>query len=121
MIFWCRISLLEQKADLLGDDLGSEISILTNSLGNLRNQLLNFNGASSGGAGGRLGQDEMSVALGGVENRLNSLLDRVQARKQMQHTTGNGNEGHNGSATHNNQHQDIEIISRYTNRTIFMD
>ena len=121
MIFLCRISLLEQKADLLGDDLGSEISILTNSLGNLRNQLLNFNGASSGGAGGSLGQDEMGVALGGVENRLNSLLDRVQARKQMQHITGNGNEGHNGSATHNNQHQDIEIISKYTNPTIFMD
>ena len=118
----CRISLLEQKADLLGDDLGSEISILTNSLGNLRNQLLNFNGASSGGAGGSLGQDEMGVALGGVENRLNSLLDRVQARKQMQHqSTGNGNEVHNGSATHNNQQQDIEIISRYNNCTIFMD
>ena len=79
-IFFCRISLLEEKADILADDVSHEMGSLSHSLSNLRNQLLNFEGDPNSGCKNSFKGSDMAVTLEGIEKRLNHLLDKFKSR-----------------------------------------
>ena len=89
--------MLEQKADILADDVSHEMGSLSDSLSNLRNQLLNFEGSSSPTCKTLKGSD-MAATLEGIEKRLNSLLDKVKSRARDQQQANDLPNGSNGNA-----------------------